>query len=73
MWPVPVVGDLSWALHKPKVDPAPLARFSQSPKEETCLVKFELNFVNKFWEMFPVLSKELKILMIIISSPLLQV
>ena len=29
---------LSWALHKPKVDPAPLARSSQSPKEETCLV-----------------------------------
>ena len=29
---------LSWALHKPKVDPAPLALSSQSPKEETCLV-----------------------------------
>ena len=29
---------LSWALHKPKVDPAPLARSSQSLKEETCLV-----------------------------------
>ena len=28
------VGDFAWALHKPYVDPAPLALSSQSPKEE---------------------------------------
>ena len=30
---------LSWALHKPKVDPAPWAWSRQSPKEGTCLVQ----------------------------------
>ena len=38
---------LSWALHKPKVDPAPLARSSQSLKEETCLVPVYLHKVGQ--------------------------
>ena len=32
------VGGFSRALHKPNGDPAPLARSSQSPKDETCSV-----------------------------------
>ena len=32
------VGGFTRALHKPDGDPAPLARSSQSPKEETCSV-----------------------------------
>ena len=35
-WRADDVGDFTRALHKPNGDPAPLARSSQSPKEETC-------------------------------------
>ena len=38
---------LIWALHKPNVDPAPLARSSQSPKEKTRSVPIYWKLVKK--------------------------